>query len=128
MNNIGISTPQLRREAWDTAIANQSASYISTPLLRRYAALYALLRDLASNEVQIIGIEVNGSHMRDAITDMEIDDFSPREILRGLGQMMGALKEVQERLEEIESKLQAALPGPVESAPASSIPSAAAAL
>jgi hypothetical protein len=42
---IGVSTMTWQRDAWDAAIADQSASHLDPADLRRYAAIYAQARD-----------------------------------------------------------------------------------
>ena len=40
IDHIGISLPTTQRDAWDTAIADQSASHLSLSDLQRYSAIY----------------------------------------------------------------------------------------
>ena len=44
-NHFGISMPTWERDAWDSALADQSASHMAATDLRHYAEVYAAARD-----------------------------------------------------------------------------------
>lgn len=45
--NLSFSTPTLRREAWEVAVASQAASWMDAASLQRYSGVYAMQRDVA---------------------------------------------------------------------------------
>lgn len=45
--SMHVSTPTLRREAWEVAVASQAASWLDSASLMRYSSVYASQRDAA---------------------------------------------------------------------------------
>lgn len=112
--NLNLRWPTLRREAWDVAVANQSASWIDDAHMRRYSAAYAGQRDMATTLGANLSLVMNGPRMVDAMTDLRTGQPEPREFLHVIGQMTLMLDQAQNNLRTLEQHLQAALRAPPE--------------
>lgn len=102
--------PVLRREAWDLAVANQSAGWIDDDRLSRYSSIYAAQMTSASILAEDIPTVLNGPRMIDAMLDFDADDASPRELLHVVNQMSGAVHEVIGMLDTLTQRIEANLP------------------
>lgn len=107
--NLGLRWPTLRQEAWDVAVANQSASWIDPARMRRYSAAYAGQRDMVTTLSANLALVMNGPRMVDAMTDLRTGQVQPREFLHVIGQMTLMLDQAQNNLHTLEHHLQAAL-------------------
>jgi len=107
--NLNLRWPSLRQEAWDVAVANQSASWIDDAHMRRYAAAYAGQRDMVTTLSANLALVMNGPRMVDAMTDMRIGTVQPREFLHVIGQMTLMLDQAKNNLVTLQDRLQAAL-------------------
>ncbi|NUO86096.1 MAG: hypothetical protein HOQ37_08340 [Cupriavidus sp.] len=107
--NLGLRWPALRQEAWDVAVANQSASWIDDARMRRYSAAYAGQRDMVTTISANLALIMNGPRMVDAMTDLRTGQVQPREFLRVIGQMTLMLDQAQSSLHTLEQHLQVAL-------------------
>jgi hypothetical protein len=90
--------PTLRHEAWDVAVANQSAGWIDNDKLHRYATVYAAQNTrstLATAEIQLI---LDGPRMLNAMVDLETNEVQPRELLHSVNQMWGAQTDSRQSL------------------------------
>jgi len=104
--DLNLSWPTLRQEAWDVAVANQSASWIDEPRMRRYSAAYASQRDMATTLGANLALVMNGPRMMDAMTDLRTADIQPREFLHVVSQMAAMLEQAQNNLRVLERHLQ----------------------
>jgi hypothetical protein len=91
--NLSLQTPTLRREAWDVAVANQSASHMHPDTLGRYSKAYARLRDDQVGVPMMIQITINGPQMINVMGDLGIGQASPRELFHVVMQMRSAIRE-----------------------------------
>jgi ribosome-associated toxin RatA of RatAB toxin-antitoxin module len=107
-NNFGLNmmTPTLRHEAWDVAVANQSASYMAPSMLHRYSAAYANVRDVQQNLPMTMQLTVNGPAMINVLSDMEVGKASAREVFHVLVQMRSAISELTATSEQLEKNLE----------------------
>lgn len=102
--------PVLRREAWDLAVANQSAGWIGDERLRSYSSIYAAQATSASILAEDIPMVLNGPRMIDTMFDVDAEDYSPRELLHVVNQMAGAAHEVVSMLDSLAQRMEANLP------------------
>ncbi len=102
---VGMSLPTLRREAWEVAVADQSAQYIEVQALHRYAAAYAMQRELSSQALSGSMSLLNGAHLVDTMVDASLGQASPQDFLHVVYQMVAALKASQSNLQDIEGRL-----------------------
>ena len=107
---ISMGWPTFGSQAWDVAVANQSASWIKVDALRKYSSAYANQRDAATWMMQDSTIGFNASRMMDLKTHLELGvDADPLEFLETLHQMTGMVAETQSHLEQLETQLAATL-------------------
>lgn len=85
--------PTLRREAWDVAVADQSASWVDTEQLRRYSSIYAEQNTKAATIAGETTAVLSESRMADAMIDIQTGEYEPRELLHVTNQMVGLLSE-----------------------------------
>jgi hypothetical protein len=78
---LGLAFPTLRHEAWDVAVANQSAGWIDTSLLRRYDTIYAYQSNFERSVSFNTSINLEGSKVNDIDADLQAGVVQPREIL-----------------------------------------------
>jgi hypothetical protein len=102
--------PILRREAWDVAVANQSASWIEAGRLQRYSAVYAAQQ--ASTQLMLMDAPslLNGPQMANTLLDEQTGDYRPRELLHTVNQMYGVANEAMHGLQGLGKRIHEALP------------------
>jgi hypothetical protein len=103
--------PVMRREAWDVAVANQSASWIDADQLSRYSGIYAAQSASTTIIVQDSTSVFSGQRMADILVDMQMDDYQPRELLRVVNQMAGVASEAAHGLDSLATRMDAGLSG-----------------
>jgi hypothetical protein len=118
--NLNLKWPTLRHEAWDVAVADQSASWIESSRMHRYSAAYAGQRDAIINMNTDIALVLDGPCLIDTLTDLRTASVEPRNFLHVVGQMAAMLNESQNSLAQLEKQLDDALPR--ESTPSSGAP------
>ena len=108
--DLHLQFPTLRHEAWDVAVANQSASWIERARMQRYSAAYANERDSVDMMREDTAILMNGTGMVDTIADLATDEVQPRQFLHVISQMRAMLDQTTQNLRELRKQLAAALP------------------
>jgi hypothetical protein len=105
---LDVRWPALRQEAWDMAVANQSASWIDEKRMYRFSAVYAEQRrsdlSIASN-IQLI----NGPEILDAVVDVHTGNVEPVEFLHMVVQIETMQHTARNALSRLQQKLQDAL-------------------
>src|SRR5205085_2225137 len=89
----------LRREAWEVAIANQSASWIEPERLEHYAAIYAEMRDIEAISNGGSNKFYDGPQMVNVVSDMQVGRARAQDVLRGLNQVLFAYGSTDGNLE-----------------------------
>ena len=107
--NLDLQWPTLRHEAWDVAVANQSASWIQPDKMKGYSAAYAYQRDASVGMTTDIHLLIDGPRLIDTITDLRSDTVDPRSFLHVAGQMTMMLNESRNSLRQLEKRLEQAL-------------------
>jgi len=102
--------PVLRREAWDLAVANQSAGWIDSERLRGYSAVYASQATSITTLAGDLPMVMNGPHMVDMQLDFDNDDYSPRDLLHVVNQMAGTTHEVVNMLISLRRRIEQNMP------------------
>jgi hypothetical protein len=105
--NLGLQSPTLRREAWDVAVANQSASHMSADQLRRYSQAYARLRDDQNGVPVSLAVSINGPQMINVMSDLQTDSANVRDLYHVAMQMRSAIRESVSGLRQSEKELKA---------------------
>lgn len=107
---LSINWPTVASQAWDVAVANQSASWMDSADLRRYSAAYADLRDTSNWLTHDSIILLNASSMAALRTRIDLNAaVDPLEFTTVLRQMISTSQEVQSHLHQLESHLARAL-------------------
>jgi hypothetical protein len=108
---LSINWPTFYSQAWDVAVANQSATWIDSELLRKYSAAYAAQREAATWMTSDSTISLDAKHMVELRTRIDLGrDVDPVDFLSVLHQMINTAAETQSHLEQAESQLLSALP------------------
>lgn len=107
--NLNLEWPTLRHEAWDVAVANQSASWIQPEKMKGYSAAYAYQRDASVGMTTDIHLLIDGPRLIDTITDLHAGTVDPRSFLHVAGQMAMMLNESRNNLRQLEKRLEQAL-------------------
>ena len=113
--DLGVFYPSLQHEAWDVAVANQSASYMEPETLRRLSAAYAAQRELNQASLTVF---VDVPAYLNALTDARVGAADPREFLRAMRQAQLTVQGAHYKFIELERQLEEALPGEQTHAPA----------
>ena len=122
--DFGVYYPNLRHEAWDVAVANQSASFMEPDTLRRMSIAYAAQRDVNPASLTLL---VNIPAYVNALTDARVGASDPHEFLRSMRQAALTQEGANARLAKLERDLEQALPGEESTqVPTTSAPSSAA--
>jgi hypothetical protein len=85
--SLSVRIPTLRREAWDVAVANQSASWIEPERLEGYAALYARIRDVTAISNGSGNKFLDGPQFVNVFADLQIGRANAQDVLRILSQI-----------------------------------------
>ncbi|HTV84610.1 MAG TPA: hypothetical protein VME63_04350 [Dyella sp.] len=101
--------PILRHEAWDVAVANQSAGWIDNDKLRRYAAVYAAQNARSTLMSEDLPIVLDGPRMVDVIIDLQVGNVQPTELLHVVNQMVWLTNEASHNLEGLAATIDAAM-------------------
>ena len=107
---LSVNWPTFASQAWDVAVANQSASWMDDADLRRYSAAYADLRDTSNWLTHDSVILLNAPTMAALRTRIDLSaNVDPLEFATVLRQMVSTSQEVQSHLQQLEGHLLHAL-------------------
>ena len=110
---LSLNWPLFANQAWDVAVANQSATWMDSAMLNRFSAAYSKQRDAASWMTYNSTLFLNAPLMATLRTRIDLDsDVDPIEFVSVLKQMIIASSETQSHLKQVEAQLQQALPNP----------------
>ncbi len=104
---LNLVTPTLRREAWEVAVANQSASHMPAEALTRYSTAYALLRDEQANTPTMLQVTVDGPRMLNVQGDLALDKATPLEVFHVVMQIRTAVHAASNNAHRAEKELSA---------------------
>ena len=105
--DFGVYYPTLRHEAWDVAVANQSASYMEPETLRRLSVAYAAQREVNQASLTVF---VNVPAYLNALTDARVGAADPHEFLRSMRQAQATVRSAHSKFLELEKELEQDLP------------------
>jgi hypothetical protein len=107
---LGINWPAFNSQAWDVAVANQSATWIDVERLHRYAVAYAALRDAANWTTHNATVALNAPRMVDLQTRIRLGkDVDPMEFLSVSQQMIISSRGTIDYLKQASTPIKAAL-------------------
>ncbi len=105
---INLHTATLSRDAWDVAVANQSASWLDAATLQRYSSAYAAIRDAQafSNTGFIF---MNGPDMMRTMSDLQMGTITARNLYYSMRQMLASYAITNQNLRTLKAELNKAL-------------------
>jgi len=107
---LSINWPAFNTQAWDVAVANQSATYIDVHRLHRYTAAYAAVREAANWTTHNATLALDAPRMVDLQTRIELGkDVDPVEFLSVSQQMINSSRQTIAYLQEASTPIKAAL-------------------
>lgn len=101
--------PVLRHEAWDVAVANQSAGWIDSERLRRYSTVYALQAASSTLMTADLSMLLDGPRMNDAMVDLQSGALTARDLLHVVNQMAATVNEAVHNLDSLDSRMREAM-------------------
>jgi len=107
---LSINWPTFASQSWDVAVANQSASWMDTSVLRRYSEAYADLRetsDWISHDGTLL-IDVPAVERMRTLVDLG-SPVDPVDFATAVREMLNTSAETQSHLQQLEGHLVAAL-------------------
>jgi len=107
---LDLRTPTLRHEAWDVAVANQSAGWIDAANLRRFSTIYAAQAHFASTMADDKLMVLDGPRMIDAMIELRSNGIQPGELLLVIHQMATVDSEAVDNLRFLATAIRKALP------------------
>ena len=109
--NLSLDWPIFANQAWDVAVANQSATWMDRAALSEYSAAYSKQRDAANWMSQDSALFLDAPRLATLSTRIDLGrEVDPVEFLSVLSQMMITSGETQSHLQQVESKLKQVLP------------------
>ncbi|AIF46757.1 hypothetical protein [Dyella japonica] len=107
---LAINWPAFNSQAWDVAVANQSATWIDADHLHRYAVAYAALRETANWTTHNATLALNAPRMIDLQTRIRLGkDVDPMEFLSMSQQMIVSTRGTIQYLKDASTPIKAAL-------------------
>jgi len=107
---LDVRWPTLRHEAWDVAVANQSAGWIDAERLRRYSSVYAEQSTKAATVAGETTALLSESRLADVMIDVKAGVYEPRELLHVTNQMVGLLSEEVHALDALSKQISDGFP------------------
>jgi hypothetical protein len=108
---LELTTPNVRRDAWEGAVANQAVTWMPPTLQEKYSTLYTHQRDYQSSWERSPTWILNGAKLIDLYSDLEVAQADPKETYHIAKQMLAVTKESGGTIRELQKLLQTALPG-----------------
>lgn len=101
--------PTLKHEAWDVAVADQSASWIDNERLRRYSDIYAAQVRGEASMTGDVPLVLDGPRMVDAMINLQVNHVQPEELLHVINQMTWLTSEASHNLESLAREIDASV-------------------
>jgi acyl carrier protein phosphodiesterase len=101
---LNMSTPILRREAWETAVANQAVTWLPNETLERYAAAYSALRETSTSSQAMRFVDL--PRMMDTLSNARMGTSNPQEIYRTATQIVSVYDNLDDNLKSLTKLLQ----------------------
>lgn len=108
--SLGLQLPKLRHEAWDVAVANQSAGWIDAERLRHYATIYAYQSDFERRVSFNTSVNLQGSKMNDVDADLKAGTVQPLEVMHTVNAMVSSMGDTVIALDSMERAFRQELP------------------
>lgn len=105
--DISFHIPSLRREAWDAAVANQAVTFMPQQDLARYSSIYSNVRDIYTLLNGGTMAFLDGPHMLDALSNIQIGAVNRQELFHVVNQMIFSYNNIDDNLKDLQKKLPA---------------------
>ncbi|MBU6248799.1 MAG: hypothetical protein KGN77_13675 [Xanthomonadaceae bacterium] len=103
---VGINFPTQSTDAWDVAVANQSAGWIDASSLERYSSAYSADRALTSWVQHDAMLMFNGPQMVDVLSDLQLGNpVAPRPFLYDVIQLISSVGAAQVEIGAVRDEL-----------------------
>ncbi|WP_426701946.1 hypothetical protein ACPPVV_02715 [Rhodanobacter sp. Col0626] len=107
--NLSLDWPIFGNQAWDVAVANQSATWMDSTTLNNYSAAYSKQRDAANWMTQDSTLFLDAPLMANLRTRIDLGrEIDPIEFVSVLHQMIITSTETQSHLKQVGSQLKSA--------------------
>ncbi|WP_266158204.1 hypothetical protein [Dyella silvatica] len=107
---LSLDWPTLASQAWDVAVANQSAAWLDVNDLRTYSTAYAAQRDAAAWMTHDSTLFLTAPRMATLRTELNLGvSVQPVEFVAVLRQMIDTAMQTQSHLQQMEARLAHAL-------------------
>ena len=107
---LDVRSPSLRHEAWDVAVANQSAGWIDNASLHRFSTVYAAQAWCIHTITEDTRIVLDGPRMVDAMMKLRAGNIQPGELLLVLNQMYTTTEETGAILRNLVDTIRETMP------------------
>jgi len=106
--SISVQVPSYKHEAWDVAVANQSASWMKAEELQRYSSAYSAIRD--SQQLSTVGMNfLSGSDYLRTMAELQMGTSNPRDLYQMLSRMSFSYQQINNSLRELKEQLDKAV-------------------
>jgi hypothetical protein len=116
--SLGLQLPRLRHEAWDVAVANQSAGWIDARRLRHYATLYAYQSDFERRISFNTSVNLQDAQLNRVDADLQVGTARPAELLHTVNAMMSSMGDALTALDAMQKAFGRELPALAAATPA----------
>jgi hypothetical protein len=106
MMRLDMDTPALHREAWETAVANQSVNWLPRETLGNYALAYGSMRDTSAYAYSGALMFLDAPRLLDTFSNAQMGAANPQEIYRLVGRMVAAYDNLDGNLKSLNTLLQ----------------------
>jgi hypothetical protein len=108
---LSLNWPAFNTQAWDVAVANQSATWIDPANLRRYSMAYGAQRSASDWMIHDSTVALNAPRMAAMRTELDLGvAVDPVEFVSLLREMVNTVNETQAHLAQAQKPLLNALP------------------
>jgi hypothetical protein len=102
LTHFSVSTPSWQHDAWDAAIADQSATHLASSDLHRYAEIYASARDMESTAQLLLGGDWL-TRMATLSIDVALNALDARSSADMLARFLLAVSQIDQSQKELEA-------------------------
>jgi hypothetical protein len=103
---LDLDTPTLRREAWETAVANQSVTWLPRESLERYAGAYGAIRDVSTSVYSGALMFLDTPRLLDTFSKAQMGTAEPQEIYQLAARMVATYDNLDGNLKTLNTELQ----------------------
>jgi hypothetical protein len=105
MMRLDLDTPTLRREAWETAVANQAVTWLPPVSLERYAGAYGAIREVNTAAYSGALMFLDMPRLLDTFSRAQMGTANPQEIYQLAARMAAAYDNLDGNLTSLNVEL-----------------------